>query len=183
MRDEFLRRVPPKAEYEDRPPTRDVAELKAAALLSQARVVKPPVDVEMCARVAGIQLVAYGDLGKQSAVLSIVEGIVGVVVNSNESRVRQRFSLAHEIAHWILERKPVTHELRLVAARGRQYNAIERVCDYFAASLLMPRSWLPQRVAIGKTTGELAQEFQVSSAAMSARMRELGLVTQRGRLK
>jgi Zn-dependent peptidase ImmA (M78 family) len=149
------------------------------ALLSQAQLTRPPVDLDMCARVAGVQLVAYADLGTQSALLSLVEGIVAVVVNSKHGRTRQRFSLAHEVGHWILERTPVTHDLRPIAARGRAYSAVERVCDYFAASLLMPREWVRARAEDGRTNEELAQLFDVSPPAMIARLRELGYYSRR----
>jgi Zn-dependent peptidase ImmA (M78 family) len=97
--------------------------------------------------------------------------------------VRQRFSIAHEIGHWVLERAPVTHDLAPIAHRGRAYDELERVCDYFAASLLMPRRWMQHFVAEVRTAGELGKFFDVSVPAMSARMRELYLATQRGRLK
>src|SRR3954469_8488240 len=127
MRDEFLRRRPSDPAPGERFPTRELAELKAIALLAQAQITAAPVDVEMCARVAGIALVGYADLGTQDALLSIVQGIVAVLLNEKHQTSRQLFSLAHEIGHWVLERKPVTHELRPIAARGREYNAIERL--------------------------------------------------------
>jgi Zn-dependent peptidase ImmA (M78 family) len=144
------------------------------ALLTQAQLSRPPVDIDMCARVAGIQLVAYADLGEQSALLSIVEGIVGVLVNSRHWRTRQRFSLAHEIGHWVLERQPITHGLRPVAARGREYTAVERACDYFAACLLMPRHWIRERAESGMTNAEMTRAFDVSMPALVGRLRELG---------
>jgi len=149
------------------------------ALLSQAQITRPPVDLDMCARVAGVQLVAYADLGTQSALLSLVEGIVGVVINSRHRPTRQRFSLAHELGHWILERSPVTHDLRPIAARGRAYSEVERVCDYFAASLLMPREWVRAHTEDGQTNEELAKLFDVSPPAMTARLRELGYISRR----
>jgi Zn-dependent peptidase ImmA (M78 family) len=49
--------------------------------------------------------------------------------------MRQRFSIAHEIGHWVLERAPITHDLRPIASRGREFTRLERICNYFAASL------------------------------------------------
>lgn len=153
------------------------------ALLAQARMPGPPVDIEVCARVAGIALVIPSDLGTDndetaSAVLMQRGEIVTALVNMRHGRLRQRFSLAHEIGHWVLERLPGTKELAPVAARGRRYDSLERVCDYFAACLLMPRPWVRDRVQRGDTIGDLARAFEVSAPAMSARLRELDIVTQ-----
>ena len=184
MRDEFLRRRPRELEPEARrPPTRAYADLKAMALLAQSRMAQPPVDIEWCAVTAGIRLISYDRLGGQSALLSVIEGIPVMIVERDHPRTRQRFSIAHEIGHWVLERAPLTHELQPIAARGREYTALERVCDHFAVALLMPWNWMRDRVAIGMTAGELAKAFEVSDGAMSRRMRELGLATQRGRIR
>jgi Zn-dependent peptidase ImmA (M78 family) len=59
--------------------------------------------------------------------------------------------------------------------------AAERMCDYFAACLLMPRSWVKRLWAAGGTqeTEALAATFVVSPAAMSRRLQELGLAPSR----
>ncbi len=184
MRDERLRQPVPRVRANGVPrPTRELAELKALAVLAEIRPTRLPIDVDDAARAAGIELVEYATLGGQSAILSVVAGIPAVLVERSHARVRQRFSIAHEVGHWVLERAPISHDLRPIASRGRAYTELERICDYFAASLLMPRIWMQERVAIGMTSGELAKAFEVSESAMSARMRELGLVTQRGRLR
>lgn len=179
MRDEQLRRPPPDEEPERRPPTFEYAELKATALLAQARIPGPPVDVIECARVAGIALVIPSDRGEgtdddASAVLMQRGDIVVALINSRQSPQRQRFSLAHETGHLVLERAPGTKELAPIAARGRRYDRLERVCDYFAASLLMPRNWIRDRAEWGMTNGELVKAFDVSTPALVGRLRELG---------
>jgi Zn-dependent peptidase ImmA (M78 family) len=156
------------------------------ALLAQGRVVNPPVDVEFCATISGIQLVTYSKLGAHSAILSVPYGIPGVVVNVEHSKVRQRFSLAHEIGHWVLERAPATHDLRPIAARGRRYDALERVCDYFAVCLLMPRSWVGSfmrerewMLARPDLVDNIARIFRVSPVAAEIRLVELGHIERR----
>lgn len=188
MKDERLRNTPRPEEHSPARPSRELAELKATALLSRAGFAKPPVDVEECARAAGIAMVMRSDLGvgsrdDTSAVLMQRGEVLTALINARQSPARQRFSLAHEIGHWVLERTPSSSELAPIASRSRRYNELERICDYFAASLLMPRRWMQQFVAEGRTAGELAKLFDVSMPAMSARMRELDLATQRGRLK
>jgi Zn-dependent peptidase ImmA (M78 family) len=181
MRDEQQRRRPPQPAPWPRPPTRDYAELKATALLALARIARPPVDVDECARVAGVALVSYIRMREdKSAMLMLThENVVAILVNEQHARVRQRFSIAHEIGHWVLERVPGTHELRPIAARARTYNELEGVCDYFATSLLMPRNWISERVEWGMTNGELAKAFDVSMPALIRRLKELGYYSRR----
>lgn len=146
-------------------------------LLAQARITKPPVDVEECAQASGIALVNYIQMRveRSAMLMQTREGPVAILVNEGHSLVRQRFSIAHEVGHWVLERAPVTHELRPIAARGRRaYDELERICDYFATCLLMPRNWIDHRVEWSMTNGELTKAFDVSMPAMLRRLRELG---------
>ncbi|HEV8654476.1 MAG TPA: ImmA/IrrE family metallo-endopeptidase [Candidatus Limnocylindria bacterium] len=176
MRYEQLRRRPPDESPRDAVPTRDLAELKAMALLAQARITRPPVDPDECAVAAGVAIVNYMHMQSERSALLMQshEGIVAILVNQDHAPVRQRFSVAHEIGHWVLERAPVTHELRPIAARGHAYDSMEHVCDYFAACLLMPRKWIRDRIEWGMTNGELRRAFEVSQPALVARLRELG---------
>ncbi|MEO6318843.1 MAG: ImmA/IrrE family metallo-endopeptidase, partial [Acidimicrobiales bacterium] len=55
--------------------------------------------------------------------------------------------------------------------------ANERLCDYFAACLLMPRSWVKQAYGSGvQDVVALAERFEVSPQAMQVRLLQLGLV-------
>ena len=58
----------------------------------------------------------------------------------------------------------------------------EQICDHFAACLLMPRLWLKRAWAEGEQSpGTLARRFDVSRAAMSIRLRQIGLVDNTSR--
>jgi hypothetical protein len=180
VRGELYRRRPPDEPPSPKPPSRDVAELKATMLLAQARILRPPVDVAYCAEVAGIHAITYSELSERHSAFLMKRGpIVGLIVNRKQPQVRQRFSIAHEIGHWVLERIPETKELAPVAARGRQYDEVERVCNFFAACLLMPRNWTRERFEWGLTNGELAKAFEVSTDAVRLRLRELGYYSRR----
>src|SRR5436853_7589382 len=71
--------------------------------------IAPPVDVERIAEAFGLS-VYHHDLG--SAVSAMIQrdavrgGTAGfsISINAREPTVRQRFSLAHEIAHYVLHR-------------------------------------------------------------------------------
>jgi Zn-dependent peptidase ImmA (M78 family) len=54
---------------------------------------------------------------------------------------------------------------------------VERICDYFAGCLLMPRPWLKREYCSGRQyLPDLAQAFGVSQAAMTVRLNQIGLV-------
>jgi len=95
-----------------------------------------------------------------------------VLINANEPAVRQRFSLAHEFKHI------VDHVDAPIIYADRRFDpaAVERVCDYFAGCLLMPRTWLRDAFVSGvQELSALAELFEVSQAAMQVRLTQLGL--------
>ena len=92
---------------------------------------------------------------------------------------RLRFTIAHEIGHFVL------HPGRAVSERGGPTNQstvrLEREADQFAAELLMPEQLVRQAVLDdGGDLRRLADRFDVSTQAMSLRLRHLGLVERRG---
>ena len=100
------------------------------------------------------------------------------VLNSSEAMVRQRFSLAHEIKHVLDD--------GLIDLGGGLYPSThgysadertERVCDRFAAALLMPKVLLRADWADGiQDIAKLARRYHVSRAAMTVRLSQLGLI-------
>lgn len=97
-----------------------------------------------------------------------------ILINADEAPVRQRFTIAHEIKH-ILDDQAVTH-LREAGATESDW-LTERICDYFAACLLMPRP-LVKRAWTTRTQREiaLAKLFNVSLDAMRIRLQQIGLI-------
>ena len=104
-----------------------------------------------------------------------------IVVNSRHAETRQRFTIAHEIGHFIYHRDL----LGLGAGDDRAYRAVpgtgfpndhitpreERQANIFAANLLMPRALVEEFEARGiKSTALLAQIFKVSEEAMRIRL-------------
>jgi hypothetical protein len=74
------------------------------------------------------------------------ERFATVLVNSAHPRVRQRFTIAHELAHWSL-RNPVLRSELAVATRGL-FGSEEVLCNSVAGALLMPRAWLEDRFSV-----------------------------------
>lgn len=149
-------------------------------LLLEANITEPPVPVERMVGNHGLE-VRRGDLGDVSGLL-VRDGAGAVIgVNSTQSRVRQRFTIAHEFGHYLLHegiREHVDQGYRVNyrdEESGLARNVEEIEANFFAASLLMPRRFLNARKAVRAIDDDglvalLAKEFNVSRHAMSLRL-------------
>ncbi len=106
-----------------------------------------------------------------------------VAVNANHPRERQRWTKAHEYAHFIVNHtKP---EITEIPGRKRLSES-ERFADGFAASFLMPRTGLVRRFVelkrskAGSVTPaslvQLAHTYGVSAQALTLRLEDLGMI-------
>ena len=106
-----------------------------------------------------------------------------IAINANHPFERQRWTLAHEYAHFLAHRSQ--SEVTLLGGYRRVPRA-ERFADAFAAEFLMPAAGLKRRFldvtqarSGGATPADLvclADLFQVSFEAMTRRLESLGLV-------
>ena len=105
--------------------------------------------------------------------------------NSNESEVRQRFTIAHELGHFHLHNDTPLSINKVDKVMYRNIDSStgeirrEREANSFAASLLMPRSFVLDEIkkAPKKTTNladYLSKIFKVSEQAMTFRLANLG---------
>ena len=107
------------------------------------------------------------------------EGYI-IRINRHETRERQRFTLAHEIAHFLLHRDEIDRLedgimdnvlYRSGAPEQKEYEA-----NRLAADLVMPRDAVEERLeAFGTPASDeiidyMAAVFQVSKAAMEVRL-------------
>ncbi|WP_225858942.1 ImmA/IrrE family metallo-endopeptidase [Streptomyces albicerus] len=170
------------------------AEQAAGRLLAEAGEVVPPVNVERLATHLGIVVSrsTFKD-GDVSGMLVRQDGQSPVVgVNDTHSDHRQRFTIAHELGHFLLHPgrdvvldRPVRVNLRdKTSSMATDREEIE--ANAFAASLLMPaglvRSALQGLPAVvrqdpDRCTSALADIFDVSEPAMGFRLINLGLVS------
>lgn len=94
-------------------------------------------------------------------------------VNRSEGYKRKRFTLAHELAHFILHRDLIGDEL-MDDGMYRSDNVsspLESQANNLAADILMPRRLIRCLQAQGCTSvGALAERLQVSEAAMKIRL-------------
>lgn len=98
-----------------------------------------------------------------------------IEVNASHPTVRRRFTIAHEIAHFILHRPMIGDALYDDAMyRSGLSNAQEREANRVAADILMPWHLLNRENRLTMTPKELAEKYMVSETAMRIR---LGLPT------
>jgi Zn-dependent peptidase ImmA (M78 family) len=99
-----------------------------------------------------------------------------LLVDAGEAKVRQRYSLAHELAHVIWH--PLSDQALPGTKRSSAEQRIEAACEYFAACLLMPRPWMKRAYYDERIQDvpSLARLFGVSWLAMRVRLEQLGFV-------
>jgi hypothetical protein len=155
--------------------TSGVAEYLAAQVrrcLPVARTL--PVDVSTLARQLGIdEIICVPNLIEDGR-LEQRDGHVRVLLSSRANPHRQRYTLAHEIAHLLL----ADPRREVIARRMKADDEVERFCDNFAAALLLPRALIladyrqgPHTLA---TVRHLAARTDTSLAAAAVRLNEVG---------
>lgn len=163
-----------------------IAERQATRLLSLLDQREPPVNVGLIAELPRIEVrvVPNRDIAGLSGMSQWLkkESRWLIAVNRDDSQTRRRFTLGHEFKH-ILDNPYINvlypeNEYAKLSAEERA----ERMCDYFAACVLMPRSWVKTHWARGtQNTEQLAAIFNVSPAAMDRRLQDIGLIESRKR--
>lgn len=174
-------------------PTQEI-ERRARLLLKRAGVDAPPVPIEKIASHLGIRI-ERSDLGEGCSGVLVREGDRAVIgVNWDHHPNRQRFTIAHEIAHFEL------HEGATYVDRGYRLNfrdlesgsgtkREEIQANAFAAALLMPTHWVREDfirrpfdlAADSEDLEAMAQRFQVSTQAMAIRLANVVEATDEAR--
>ena len=172
--------------------TREKLEEKAEKTLRETDTYRIPVAIEVLAHRLNVAIQSEA-LGDNVAGMLVVEGNRGAIgYNSTHALVRQRFTIAHEISHYLLHvRKNQKSQLFIdrhltfrrdgYSAGGVDFEEVE--ANQFGAALLMPRSLVRQEIKRSDLDLDdeeaiifLAKRFHVSTAAMSNRLSNLGLL-------
>lgn len=100
--------------------------------------------------------------------------IIGV--NKLHHKNRKRYTMAHELGHYILHKGKNVDILDTTFFRNNKTDSIEFMANEFAAKLLMPEDKVRDFVDNKgiKNIGELAEKFGVSASAMKFRIISLG---------
>jgi Zn-dependent peptidase ImmA (M78 family) len=152
-------------------------ESAAEHLLAKLDVREVPTPIEDIAHLLDIRI-SRAPSTDFSGLLIRKDGRALIGVNSREAMVRQRFTIAHEIGHFILHpQKDAFVDYRKERTEGEIRPVRERHADMFAAALLMPRKKLLKdfrRLAkdgdTDQITAMLARQYAVSEEAMRFRL-------------
>lgn len=150
-----------------------IAELQANRLLEHFKIETTAVPDEIVTELPRIQVERERGLPVSGS--AHWNGHYWVIsLSADEHRLRQRFSLMHEFKH-ILDHtsKDFLYQDRPTSSA---YEQAERVADYFAACLLMPKRVIKRLwCQPGQNIAHLADQLQVSPAALRYRLDQLGL--------
>lgn len=146
-----------------------------------------PVDLDQLLACLGVGLERSSNLDPDiSGELERGEhGQFVIRVNASHSLVRQRFTIAHELGHYMLHRVLIGKGVDDNKAYrsddvGNFYNKNilpehETQANQFAASLLMPADQVRSVYDRMTSLSEMALHFSVSKSAMDVRLRSLSL--------
>lgn len=147
-----------------------------------------PVDLEAIFAELGIEYNALWMDNGASGSISRTGDRFTVTVNALESKTRQRFTAAHELAHYLLHRDLMDDGNRMHRHVDKLYAGAEPSDDVIfkraheieanriAAQIVMPKTLIEQEHAKTPDAAALAETFGVSKAAMEIRLKTLGLI-------
>ena len=135
-----------------------------------------PLNIGAVAEFLGLEVVEEIMDDDLSGYLEYRQGTWVAGANALHHRNRRRFTIAHEIAHYVLHRdRAASFHDRTFARRATSSDEMEREADRFAANLLMPEDSVREAIRKGATSvATLAEQFGVSALAMKFRVQSLG---------
>lgn len=167
---------------------RKLIQSEVAELLQKSNITEAPVNVERVATGLNIAVRRTPSEDDISGFLLRHPGGQAIIgVNTLHHPNRQRFTIAHEIGHFVLHQHDQVHVDRAIvklrdraSSKGEDPEEIE--ANGFAAELLMPEEFLRSDLARLTFTDllddrrmqQLAKQFQVSVQAMTNRLVSLG---------
>ena len=161
-------------------------EEQADNILKKNKCFTVPIDIEELAINIGIKLDRIKIEDDVSGLFVMKNGKPYILYNSIQSKNRTRFTIAHELGHYILHsyKTPLFIDKKnKVLFRDNNSSTgeilMEREANAFAAALLMPKNLIRKEVDnkladVDDIIQYLADKFQVSSQAMSFRLSNLG---------
>jgi Zn-dependent peptidase ImmA (M78 family) len=151
----------------------------SARVLRMAGVAKAPVNLQRIVSAWADLRVIEEELDGSGYLLPLGRLGAEIIVNRADTLERRRFTIAHELGHWVLGViwKKKSGEFR--QPPGVPRTELERWCDLFAASLLMPRTFLEgwlmdrHRPTFIDSIFRARDKFEVSDEALFIRLWEL----------
>ena len=159
----------------------------AKHILKKYKVVKIPVDLNKIAKGLKITITKEPFPDNISGVF-IRQGTnegdkLSIGVNESHHEHRQRFTIGHEIGHFLLQSSDILHYDRgkkdeeQLYFRAKDVVSFEEIeANQFSAVLLMPEDHLRKDFFKDPSIRRLADKYKVSKEAMAYRLVNLGLM-------
>jgi Zn-dependent peptidase ImmA (M78 family) len=164
-------------------------EVAAGDVIAHSNISEPPVDIIGIVKRMDIQLMEYNLGDDTSGILVMQKGKGTIGYNPKDSHVRRRFTIAHELGHYLLHRTSndlFVDNFFLIKFRGNnsyteQDYLQEQQANAFAAALLMPKTFIQEEMKKQEYRGltesdfiaRLAKRFEVSIPGMTYRLTNL----------
>ncbi len=166
---------------------------RAEQVLRETDTYRVPVAIDVVAHRLRLTIEAAA-LGENVSGMLVIENERGAIgYNATHAPVRQRFTIAHEISHYILHAKKKNRKSQLFIDRSVTFrrdessstgdDSEEVEANQMGAALLMPKGLVQQEVKRydldlddEDAISLLAKRFQVSTTAMTNRLVNLGML-------
>jgi Zn-dependent peptidase ImmA (M78 family) len=152
----------------------------ANKLLEQTEQTSPPVKLEDVVSLWKELNLEFDDIKHEGYFIDLGGFGKEIIVRSSAPLSRQRFTIAHEIGHLILQEHQIVFDGCISFRREEGgSNFVEKWCDRFAVALLMPKEWILRDIRQRKIKGlvqsllDLPDAYKVSTTAFRRRVSEI----------
>ena len=134
----------------------------------------PSIPVEKIANFFSLNVVFYPNFPDSISGTIIKDNeLLAIGVNSNHPKVRQRFTIAHELGHFVLGHD----ENSILDDTFDKETDKEKEANRFAGELLMPKYMLEKDLKEKEyTISSLARRYEVSEQALSIKLLQDNLI-------
>lgn len=132
----------------------------------------PGDDLEELVRKLGgtVEIRDLAELGRSGSIQVHAPGRFTIFLPSYTGRLRDRFTIAHELGHYVLHSRLGKHPIHVMReGSGRT----EWEANWFAAAFLMPEGEFRRRLEASQSDAEIALYFDVSPSAVEVRKKSL----------
>jgi hypothetical protein len=148
------------------------------SLLAQLGIRRPnDIDIEVIAQYCSATVTYEPLSGCEARILGLGHRAI-ITVNSKSNEPRQRFSAAHELAHWIHDRGKLASACTAAVISSSWGSDREARAYEYACNLLLPKSMFVPRVKNREitfsTVDVISEEFKVSMTATAIRLVRYG---------
>jgi len=127
------------------------------------------LNLDELARLFNAEIVYTDSINVSGSTVQNPDGSWTIVINGEEPEYRNRFTIAHEIGHLVLWSLEKNNNFST-----QQNSTYEKLADWFAVELLMPRNEVYEAVKEKLTLQEICEFFRVSKTCAVLRLKELG---------